>query len=720
MVTAWDLETFPFGPSNLAPAPVCLGAADDDGLAVVVASCEPEFDDVAAHCIEQEMTNANIAFDMAVLFQHRPKLRPLILDAYKSKIVHDIIIREKLLTLATSGDLEYRELRNGAKEKLKWGQADIERRILGIDRTDEKEAEDSWRRHFSVLDGIPASEYPKEAFEYVLSDAQNALLIHADQHRRNEESPWDVLAPAFVSVRAAFALYLSSCWGFRVDQKEVDRLTEKLGAQYHEHAVKEDGKPAYDLLLELGILEPSKPARPYAKQEEKAIEALGKKPIDWEPHREELLAKGLKLTKPQKSKYKKKALGDQVRKVCESIGMPVPMTDGGESGDKQVKFDKEVQADLAGHDRALDQYIDRQTIAKLVTTELPRMQLGRVHPKYDVLKKTGRTSSFGNSQKDKDPAYPAVNIQQIDPRVRHAYIANEDYVLCSIDYSFIELVSAAQKCISLFGQSVLADKINAGMDPHAFLGAVLARELSDDFVGSSDNDKNYQLFLELKGSDLYEHFRKLAKPTGLGFPGGLGAATFIAYAKATFGVDLVEIAGGKEEAIELAKELKQIWLGTFPEMRAYFKWVTSDCLDIEFSDPEDERYAYMSPLGMVRRNCRYTEATNGCALQTPTAEGAKSALWELALAMYDERLKSPLLGCHMVAFVHDEVILELPDNDLAHERAFAATEIMIDSMKQITPDVTVKAEPALMYFWSKKAELVLDDNNRLIPWQPAE
>ena len=90
--------------------------------------------------------------------------------------------------------------------------------------------------------------------------------------------------------------------------------------------------------------------------------------------------------------------------------------------------------------------------AKLVTTELPRMRAGRVHPRYRILVETGRTSSHGNKKTDKNPAYPAVNIQQIDPRVRPAYVPSPGHVLCAIDYSFIELVSAAQKCIDLFGR----------------------------------------------------------------------------------------------------------------------------------------------------------------------------------------------------------------------------------------------------------------------------
>lgn len=716
----WDFETRRFGPSLLAPPPICLSLDDDDGNSLVVASCEPEFDDVLEHCLKAEMANSNIAFDMSVVLAQRPQFTDLVFNAYRQGRVHDILIREKLLTLATTGDLEYLELPNGSREKLKWGQGDLELRFLGVDRLAEKDEDDGWRANFEALEGMPAKEYPPEAFDYSLNDSKNGRRLFHDQADRAKKLPWDVFKPEALNCRASLALYLSSCWGFPVNHEEVERLFEQLSRRYHEHAVGEDGKPAYGNLLQLGILRPSTPARPYKKQEEKAIALLGKTPLDWEPHIEELISQGIKFTKPEKSTYNKKELAEQVRKVCEKFEIEVQMTDGGESGEKQVKFDKEVQTELAGLDVTLDEYIDRAEIQKLVTTELPRMRSGRVHPKYDILKKTGRTSSYGNSKKDKNPAYPAVNIQQIDPRVRHAYIASPGNVLCSIDYSAIELVSIAQKCVTLFGSSVLADKINAGMDPHAFLGAVLAQRLSDEFEGSQDRDENYRLFKALEGTsrnDFYLHFRGLAKPTGLGFPGGLGALRFIGFAKSTYKVDLVKIAGSEQAAIELAKELKKIWMETFPEMRDYFNWITRECRDVEWSSPDEDRYGYMSPHGMIRRNCRYTEATNGCALQTPTAEGAKLALWKLVEAMHDPDLKNTLLGCHMVAFIHDECIFELPLDDLTHTRAFEAVRLMVEGMKVVMPDVTVKAEPALMYVWDKKAKPVFDDQNQLIPWQ---
>lgn len=716
-VVSWDLETESFGPSNLAPEPICVSYADEEGNNLLVASCEPEFDEIIALCLGQDLqVNANIAFDMAVILAHRPALRQRVWDAYRRDGVTDILIREKLLVLADTGDLEYMTLQNGAKQKLGWSQADLEIRYLGVDRKSEKDDEDGWRKNYVALKGIKASGYPDEAKAYALLDAKNALEIFHKQEEKGRE--W--LKPQFLNTRAALALYLSSCWGFPIDQPMVEKLYAELSARYSDDAlVERDGKTvlAYQHLLDRKILRPSEPPRPHANQVAKGLKHLRREapPVSWEPFRNQLEEAGIKFTAGKPSSNNETLLRQHVAEICLVAGIQPKLTETG-----LVAINDEQMQELKGLDEAIDEYIEREELAKLVTTELPRMRAPRVHPRYDILKKTGRTSSYGNSKRDKNPAYPAVNIQQIDPRVREAYTASPGHVLCSIDYDFIELVSVAQKCLTLFGRSVLADRINAGYDPHAFLASRIILKFDPTYKGSLDVEENYQVFEALEKTDepKYKHFRTLAKPTGLGFPGGLGAIRFIGYAKSTFGVDIVKLAGSQEAAVEMARDLKAEWLRTYPEMEAFFRWVTSDCLDLDWSSQGDERYCYQSPFGMVRRNCLYTEATNGASLQTPTAEGAKIALWDLASAMYDASLNSCLLGCHMLAFIHDEVLVELPLDDLTHERAFEAARIMREGMRKVMTDVRVGADPALMFRWNKGAKTVLGPDGRLRVWEP--
>lgn len=705
-LVSWDLETHRFGPCNLAPKPICVAADFGEDERVLVASCEPEFDEVIEACLQAPLqTNTNIAFDMSVILAHRPHLSHLVFAAYREDRVTDIMIRDMLLVLADTGDLKFQTLENGAKIELRFSQLAMEQRHLGIDRSADKDDEDAPRSNYDAVEGIPAADYPEDFRAYPLADAANARRIFFVQEQIAKTRGG--LGPQFLNARAALALQLSSCWGMRVDKKMAQEMFDRLSAAYHERN--------YPGLVKAGILNPSQPAEPYVKQVAKAEAILGCRPVDWEPHRAKLEELGIKFKQPKPSSYSTAPLKSLVESICARFGIDPKTTESG-----QISVDKEVQADLKGFDETFDEYIHRKETEKLVSTELPRMLHGRVHPKYRILVKSGRTSCFGNSKKDTNPAYPAVNLQNVDERVREAYIPSEGRVLCSIDYDFIELVSVAQKCLDLFGSSVLADKINAGYDPHAFLGANIIKMFNPDFKGSEDPDENYHIFLELKKTDrdTYAHFRKLAKPTGLGFPGGLGPNTFIGFAKSTYGVDIVKLAGSVEAAVEMAQMLRRSWHQTYPEMQLYFNHINKDCIDDQWSYPEDYRYCYQSPMGMIRRNCHYCEATNGKAMQTPTAEGAKIALFLLAEAMYDATLGDCLLGTAMCPFVHDEVILDMPFDEYTHERAYRAAHLMIEGMRKVMTKVKVGAKPTLMLRWNKQAEPRFDNNNRLIPWTP--
>lgn len=718
-IVDFDLETAPFGPSYLAPEPICLALADTAGNRLLVASCEPEFDDVAAHVLTHYdlITNTNIAFDMAVLLAHRPALAPLIWDAYKNNKVTCLSLRDKLLHLATTGDLKFLTLPNGAQLQLEWSQLAMEKRHLGIDRSEDKDSPDAWRANYIALKGMPARDYPQEARDYPLADAANGLAIHLKQDELEKQLGLGALQSQFLQARAAFALYLGSCWGMRVNKDEVAATLADLQKRFSPYArVVEDGveRLAYGTLLNTGILRPGEPAMPYVKQVAKAAEILGFEPADWEPHRARLEAAGIKFKAPKKPSIDETACRAYVTALCERLQIEPKETKGGDTS-----IGEEMLQDLKGLDDAVDELLDRKEIDKLVTTELPRMQHDRVHPKYDPLKVTGRTGARGNTKKDKNPPYPSTNIQNPDKRIRHLFQADEGHVICSVDYNFVELVSAAQQCLELFGQSVLADKINAGMDPHAYLAAAIYK-MTEPGWDTGNADGNYEKFLLLKKTDekTFKHFRNLAKPTGLGFPGGLGAVRFIGYAKSTFGVDLIKIAGGADAALALAKQLKESWKRTFPEMGAFFEYITSQCRDPEWSNGEEDRYAYSTPNGLIRRNCVFTEAANGLALQSRTAEGAKIALFMLAQECYDARLASEVFGCRNPAFIHDEVLVSIPHDDRMHERAFRVAEVMIAGMREVMTKVKVGAEPAVMLRWDKRAEKVLDANGRLQIWTP--
>lgn len=379
-----------------------------------------------------------------------------------------------------------------------------------------------------------------------------------------------------------------------------------------------------------------------------------------------------------------------------------------------------------------------------------------VHSCFRSLKRTGRTSSHAstNGKKGRAKVYtiPSMNGQQVDPRIRPCIIPRDGYLLASIDYSGMELGTAAQKCRDLFGFSVLGDVINSGRDSHTYLGMFIAQELDPWFAGLSEGmepDDMYNLFMGMKKdnspcysadffntwlatghdgqplvSDFYAHFRKFAKPTGLGYPGGLGPKTFVSYAKATYGVTV---------DLETAYKLRDIWKRAFPEMALYLDYVSNRCFDPIFApetatDKDGKEYkrkfyCYDTPLGMHRAKTDFCACANGMALQSSSAEGALLAVQEVMREIFcgEPSILADVDGVPMVRptiFIHDEIFMEIRDDEMLTERIEHIQQTMKECMEVITPDIKAGTEACVMKAWSKGAfEFRVD--GKLRPYEEA-
>jgi hypothetical protein len=73
----------------------------------------------------------------------------------------------------------------------------------------------------------------------------------------------------------------------------------------------------------------------------------------------------------------------------------------------------------------------------------------------------------------------------------------------------------------------------------------------------------------------------------------------------------------------------------------------------------------------------------------------------------------------VIAFIHDEILWESPDDGLLGQRARAIEGIMIEAMAELTPDVKAGAETAAMYRWDKSAKS-LWEGDKLVVWEPDE
>lgn len=277
-------------------------------------------------------------------------------------------------------------------------------------------------------------------------------------------------------------------------------------------------------------------------------------------------------------------------------------------------------------------YLDYMEMEK-ATTFVRNIDTEKVHPKYNLLVNTGRTSCS------------SPNFQQL-PKVggiREMFIAEEGKTFAIVDYSAIELSTLAQVLYDAYGESVMRDKINEGVDLHRYYASVMH---------SCELDA------------VTKQWRQEAKAANFGFPGGLGVDTFIEFSRG-YGLELSR---------QQAQEMKDVWFEAFPEIRNYM---------------QNEQGSIYTRTGRRRNDTTYCAEKN-TPFQGLAADGAKLALYNL-----DKN------GFKIVGFVHDEIVCEI-DNDSSSERVLELMgEIMIKSMQQVVPDVRISVEGMLSTFYTK-------------------
>jgi DNA polymerase I-like protein with 3'-5' exonuclease and polymerase domains len=397
-----------------------------------------------------------------------------------------------------------------------------------------------------------------------------------------------------------------------------------------------------------GIKTDPEAVRAFVETTRKSSEELKAVLVNWGLVR----AKGTRDTKEAKA---------LMVRVCQAKGLEVVKTDGGDVALDDATCKKTGDPILAA-------YANYSSLAKVVSTDLPILLKGiktPVQTRFEPLLETGRTSSS------------APNIQNIKRLVgmRECFRPRPGRVFVDADYAMLELCTWAQTCLWALGRSRLAEVLNAGDDPHlAFAAQILGITYDEAKVQRKAGNKEV------------EQRRLVAKVGNFGFPGGLGAESFVEYAASSYKVTITE---------EQAKELKRFWLNQWPEARAYFDWIAK-------KEGENGISLQRFVCGSWRSGMRYTAACND-PFQSLGATAATWAGYDLARACYYEK-EHILFGSRPVNFIHDQYLVEVLDDELAHDRAMAVADIMVKAAKRAIPDVTPKVEPLLCRYWSKDAK----------------
>jgi hypothetical protein len=427
----------------------------------------------------------------------------------------------------------------------------------------------------------------------------------------------------------------------------------------------------------------------------------------------------------------------------------------------RLSTSRKVWEEYKDHHPFLRHWLEVEGLAKLLQF-FTHLRQEEVHPSYTTLVRTGRTSCRGP------------NVQQVprDGPFRQAFVASPGHYLLAVDYSFIELRTLAAHALHRYGRSDLAEVIKAGVDPHAHTAAMmlgvpveefLAWKGSEAVVKETVNGKE----VEVKLKDKYDRARQMAKPVNFGVPGGLGVASLVAYAHTTYKVNFTAEEAKERRELLTKKVYKELDLYLAEDgpaivarnLRAPLWEVRNELGDLPLScvhkvlagdprradgrpyqptfvsrvwsslaglnrDPDlREALAKRQPsedlaarvchagvatlTGRIRGRVRYSQARN-TPFQGLAADGAALALFGLVRE-----------GFRVVGFVHDEVLVELPDEGghVAEARVRRVEEVMCRQMEQVlVGGIPVACEAALAERWSKKARLVVRDG-KVYPWR---
>lgn len=514
---------------------------------------------------------------------------------------------------------------------------------------------DAWRLRYSELDGVAISDWPVEAVEYAIDDSIWAFKIQQLQKPIEQN----------LALKSAVYLNLMGSEGFCIDKERVLLL---------EREIWEYLTPRYDFLVQQGFCD----YIPHQKQPRKQIKKL--------------------------------------KEYVESLDIDLMHTTKGgtaTSGEALSSYLTQVE------DPVLKAFSELSRYEKILTSYINNLKSAspNIYSQYSTTLNTGRTSSSSSK------LFSSINIQQI-PRavegvsydVRNCFIPRKGFKICSIDYSGLELCSAAHQLYKTLGYSYMREALNEGERP-----TDMHSKLAAKIKGIS-----YEEFIEHKSD--FKNDRQKAKPINLGFPGGIGYDTMrhlmwrdgiktrfqiletarrktdLYYYLTNLAAPDLRIKRNSKYEYALVQDelvlLKRYMFDLYPDLEQFLKethekFLTGKVKMVknEFDEWEEEPMYRYETHGFVRDFCTYTALCNGFLMQTPSAVGAQKAVNAIVRKYYDNS------DIYPQAFIHDEIVFEIREGreDLGEEAAY----VMIEEMQKEVPSVRITVEENWSDYWQK-------------------
>lgn len=569
---AFDIETHLIAPGMVFPKVVCVSISDGKTKNIHLAAIGVK--EILRLLADPDviLIGHNVSFDLGCIIAeaieqgHDPHyVLSLVFEAYAQDRIVDTMVRAMLVAIAEG---KFQEIEGSVRGKqfsldilaLKW----LHRKIT---------KEDTWRLHYAALDGVPLAQWPQDAIDYAITDAEVTwLLDEAISQWAIDEGQADGNIPdEFRQARAAWVLHLAAGWGVRVDEDMVKLVRENLEYQR---------KKSYEIMDQWGIFKKDRTG-------------------------------GYKLTKKGARQKDLKRLRELIAEGYAQQGEEPPLTDGGKSGKKQIATSADAARD-SGHVAAMA-YADVASADKLLNTYVPILERGNggmpVTSSPNVLVASGRTSW-------RNPNW------QNPPRVggiRECVVARPGMVFIAADLDTVELRALAQSCLEILGYSEMAAALRRGEDLHLALAA--------EFMGI---DYATALARYNAGDPLVIEERHTAKQVNFGLPGGMGAPKF-AITCINNGTPLIKDPNAPlSDHIARAKILREAWFRKWPEMRAYLR-NAGDIVGDFGPGMVEQPWS-----GRIRGGLDYCSCAN-TYFQGRVADGTKLALWRVAYACYVDK-----------------------------------------------------------------------------------
>ena len=296
--------------------------------------------------------------------------------------------------------------------------------------------------------------------------------------------------------------------------------------------------------------------------------------------------------------------------------------------------DEQTLSHLADRSPIIDAILDYRGLRKLLSTYIEPFAGyispadGRVHTTFNqALTATGRLSSS-------NPNLQNIPIRTEEGReIRKAFVPGEPgWVMMSADYSQIELRLMAHLC----GDAHMVDAFRSGLDVHAATAAKIFR---------------------IPLADVTADQRRIAKTANFG----------IMYGISSFGL-AERLRCSRTEA----KQIIDDYFASFPSIRGFIDATVAQARERGYVETLFGRRRYIADIAAGNAAVRALAERN--AVNAPI-QGTAADIIKLAMTAVDRRLREGGFRSRMVLQIHDELLLEVPQEEIAPVRELLVREM---------------------------------------------